>query len=122
MPINIWWSTIAWPWLKENWLYVVFFPLGLLVLSRHLFGGPRLDVVSTELSEADEVKRDALSEKHEDEAKASKERDDRVAEASKDHETAVYEVIKEQKRRAEKPRTGDDLADFLKGVGKDVRN
>lgn len=41
-----WWSDKAWPWLKANWIWVVF-PFGALVLLARLFGAlrPRADVI-----------------------------------------------------------------------------
>lgn len=113
-----WWSSKAWPWLKENWLLVVLFPLGLLAL-----GGikRRPKVVSTELSGADEVEREARAARDEGVAEAQEDHAEEVAEALEERDEDVGGLVTDQERRAENPPEGENLTDFLKDVGKDVR-
>lgn len=122
MVLSIWWEKTAKPWLKKNWVYIVFFPIGLLLLVAALSKkATEVKVVSPELSEADKVKRDAQAEKDEGLVKAALERDEELKKAEEEHDAAVSDRVTEQEQRAQNPPQDDNLTDFLKQVGKDVR-
>lgn len=113
-----WWSSTAWPWLKENWAYVVFFPLGLLALASMLSRERKVEVVSSELTEADRVKAGLLARMNSETEKAAEARDAKVDAAESEREAKKEGLLETQKSRDVE---GDDLTDFMKQVGKGVR-
>lgn len=119
--LAVWgWLKRAWAWLKRDWhwLMVLTAGLGALLLIKKK---PRVEVVSTELSGADQVKRDLEAKKLGEEAKLQGKRDDSVQDAGQKRDDAVGDLIDRQKEVADDPPQGDDLTDYLKSAGKDVR-
>lgn len=113
-----WWSAQALPWLKRNWQWILL-PVGLLMLLGRVLARPK--ITSTELQEADEVKRDALADKEEQLSVAAGQRSAEVQEAKEDRDSAVSGLVVDQETRAARPLEGEELTDFLKDVGRDTR-
>ena len=118
---GLWWKRTAWPWLKKNWYWVLLAPIGLGILVFKFFQPTKVEVVSTELSEADEVRREAEGTKQEGLSNAGKVLDDELAEAVRVHDAALGTLVDKQKQEADTPPEGQNLTDLLTAVGKDVR-
>lgn len=121
MQLSIWWKLEAKPWLKNNWLYVVFFPVGLLMLLSAFSRRRRVKVTSTELSLADETRDEARERKAQLMERAAGRRDEEARAARDAHEQKLRQLDDEQKERVERSPEGNDLTRFLRRVGEDVR-
>lgn len=123
MVLSLWWENKAEPWLRRNWHWFVVATGGLaLFIFAIAKRRPKVEVVSTELSGADQVKRELDEEKQEEEAKLLEERDEGLDEARTLRTGELERLKREQESRAEDPPKGDDLTDLLLKTGKDVRD
>jgi hypothetical protein len=123
MVLSLWWENRAEPWLRRNWHWLVVATGGLVLF---IFAvakrRPKVQVVSTELSGADQVKRELGEEKRDEEAKLLKDRDEELDEAKTLRTEELDALKREQEKRAKDPPKGDDLTDLLLKTGKDVRD
>jgi hypothetical protein len=122
MVLSIWWVEKAEPWLKRNWHWMVAATGGLVLFIFAITKKrPKVEIVSTELSGADQVKRDLEEQKRAEEAVLKDERDSDLKKAEEQRNDTISGLLEDQEDRAESPPEGDSLTDFLKDVGKDVR-
>lgn len=113
----------AWAWLKKdyNWVWVVLFPLGIVILVAR-FTSPRLDVVSSELVGADKKREDVQRDLAKKDAEARADRDKKVAEAQQQHDKKVDALVDAQQAQAARLQEDTDaLTAAMLKVGKDVR-
>lgn len=122
MVLSLWWENKAEPWLRRNWHWLIVVTGGVaLLIFAFAKRRPRVQVVSTELSGADQVKRELDGKKLEAVAELQEERDGELEEAKEKRDGAVQDLVDEQEDLAKDPPKGDDLTDLLLKTGKDVR-
>ena len=119
---SVWWKCVARPWLKKYWVYVAIFPVGIVVVCALLSKkATKVQVVSTELSGADKVKKSAETKELEGVVAARDTRDVAVAAAAEERDEKVAALVSKQKSVAADPPTDDDLTSLLLKAGKDAR-
>jgi len=122
LAVSLWWSNKAKPWLAKYWMWI-FLPVGVVML---LLGWSRkakkIEVVSTELYEAD-TKKEGIKEELEQKIEELKdERSEKVEDAVEARDEAVSDLVDEQRHDAGK--LVDDptaLNAYLQNAGKHVR-
>lgn len=125
LPFTAWWGLVAWPWLKKNWYWVLFFPAGLVVLWLRLTRRsekPVEEVTTSTMAGAAKVQEEA-TEKANSQLKAAKiVRDERIEEIQEEHVADVEEIAEQQRAKAKELQKDPAKAnEFLMGVGKEMR-
>lgn len=121
--IGLWWSGRAWPWLRKNWYWVVFFPVMLFI---YILGRGHGRVVVVDKREESDAARKFEEEVEAKKKKAidaaEKERVEKTEEVVRTHVDTIQRLTEEQK--AEADALLDDpsaLNDYLSAVGSRAR-
>lgn len=118
---SVWWKLVGKPWLKKYWVYVVLFPVGIVALCALLAKRPvKVQVVSTELSGADKVKKKAEDAELAGVVEARATRDAEVVAAAEERDVVVAKLVTKQKKTANDPPADEDLTNLILKVGKDA--
>lgn len=114
------WLTLkAWPWLKKNWMWVVF-PIGILVFIATYRKLP--DIISSETIGAGNVKRDADEKAEEKTEEAKAEQKAALEKVKKEHAGTIAKLTRKQRDQLEELRDDPDKVNaFLKSVGESIR-
>ena len=127
MSLALWWSLVAWPWLKRNWLYVLFFPVVIFAFVIAYIQGKhdgRIVVVDKreESDQAREFEKKVEQRKQDAVDELERELVERTEAVVKEHVKTIDKLTKEQKARADELLDNpDELRRYLLDVGKRAR-
>lgn len=118
-----WCSSIAWPWVRKNWKWLIFFPVVLVVWLLGKRSGRVTVVTDDSESDAAQVFReDAEADTAARVARLDEERREAVEEAVEGHKTAVTRQSQNQQDGAEELLGEPErLNSFLHDVGRNQR-
>ena len=111
-------------WVKKNWktiTLVVAFPIGLLVLLSKLFR-PQVTVVSSEISEHEELERQLRQKTEEKKKELQAKHEQKTRDIQTEYDQTIAKNQADAVTRVEELRNDPiQLNDYLKRVGKNVR-
>ena len=122
-----WVQTVAWPWLKKNWLYVLFFPVVLLaVIVSFLEGKNRGKVVVVDKREESDAADEFAKKVEERKSAAIDELEQRRAEqvelVVKEHVDTINQMTEEQRAKVDELLDDPEaLHSYLLDVGRRAR-
>lgn len=111
----------CWAWLKKDyrWLWLVLFPIGLVLLLAR-WTSPSVRVISPESLGADEKKGEVLDDLHKADDENKVQRDVKVEKAKQDHAELVDDLL-ERQRKEDLDLTPNVLQEAMKKAGRDAR-
>jgi hypothetical protein len=123
MSVALWWSLVAWPWLKKNWLYVLFFPVvALAFVIAYIQGKSAGRVVVVDKREesdaAAEFEKKVEARKQSAIDELDRQLAERTEEVVKEHTDAINKLTEKQRGEADELLDNPDaLRQYLLGVG-----
>jgi flagellar biosynthesis/type III secretory pathway M-ring protein FliF/YscJ len=111
-----------WAWLKKYWKWLLF-PVGIVIGILSVIGRRRSPVVAPEVLEAEKARQEAEEAAQKKLDEADKIRREKVEFIRREHAETLKKLTDDQRSRVEELREDpDELNEFLRGVGEEIRS